>query len=270
MLQLIHCFFKQLLISRDMTSNNCPVCQTEYTENQGAHCSSCGWNLATTLPVQIPTELSQKHLVQQGWAKNLWLKARNQFNIEAFKQSLESSQSLSFPELIKQERLGSSAICPVCQTEYIPTQISQCGTCEWDLTPYPLILGQIPDAFIQKEQAHLHWAKQLWRLYQQQSPLRKELANCKELGDIFYNTDQYNLALERYQRALEIAEQLGDVEQVADVLCNLGNLARVSNRYSDSIELLQRAYQIYNQIGNRLGQANALDYLGYTYYFQSE
>ncbi|GAB4281528.1 MAG: hypothetical protein Fur0025_10110 [Oscillatoriaceae cyanobacterium] len=53
--------------------------------------------------------------------------------------------------------------CPVCETEYIEGQIENCQTCGYDLTPYPLVLGQIPAAFLEKEQKRIAWAKKLWK-----------------------------------------------------------------------------------------------------------
>lgn len=51
----------------------------------------------------------------------------------------------------------------MCDTEYIEGQIENCSTCGYDLTPYPLVLGQIPAAFLEKEQKRIAWAKRLWK-----------------------------------------------------------------------------------------------------------
>lgn len=55
------------------------------------------------------------------------------------------------------------AQCPICQTEYLEGQARYCFTCGWDIIPYPLTFNeQIPEAFLEKEQAKLVWAKQMW------------------------------------------------------------------------------------------------------------
>lgn len=56
--------------------------------------------------------------------------------------------------------------CPICSTEYIEEETTYCLTCGWDLTPYPLTF-QLPEVFIQKEQAKLAWAKEIWQQKQQ-------------------------------------------------------------------------------------------------------
>lgn len=52
--------------------------------------------------------------------------------------------------------------CPVCETTNIEESIKICPTCGYDISPYPLVLGEIPVAFIEKEQQRIAWAKKLW------------------------------------------------------------------------------------------------------------
>ncbi|OKH41617.1 hypothetical protein NIES2101_34070 [Calothrix sp. HK-06] len=59
--------------------------------------------------------------------------------------------------------------CPICQTEYLEGLVN-CSNCGWDLTPYPFTF-QLPQGFIQKEQAKLNWAKAMWKQSQNQATL---------------------------------------------------------------------------------------------------
>lgn len=59
--------------------------------------------------------------------------------------------------------------CPVCQSEYVESEVKSCSVCGWDLTPYPITFaGQIPEDFLKKERAKLAWAKEIWKRYKTQ------------------------------------------------------------------------------------------------------
>ena len=68
--------------------------------------------------------------------------------------------------------------CPVCQQEYIQEEKNNCPNCGWDITPHPLTSpDQTPEAFVQKEQFKLDWAKQVWaRLKLQEEQVKQILA----------------------------------------------------------------------------------------------
>lgn len=75
--------------------------------------------------------------------------------------------------------------CPVCQTEYGLGQVNYCSTCGWDLTSYPPTLGQVPSAFLEKEQAKIAWAREIWaksqaQLSEFQSKLQSQLEQLKQ------------------------------------------------------------------------------------------
>lgn len=57
--------------------------------------------------------------------------------------------------------------CPICNTNYDSEKTNFCVTCGWDLTPYPLTFGGIPDAYLAKERTKIQWAKQNWLKFQQ-------------------------------------------------------------------------------------------------------
>ncbi len=70
--------------------------------------------------------------------------------------------------------------CPVCQTEFTEGEIrKKCPVCDWDLTPDPPTMGQVPEPFRQKIQRTLEWAKNSWtkrqELQSQVSQLQKQL-----------------------------------------------------------------------------------------------
>lgn len=56
--------------------------------------------------------------------------------------------------------------CPVCSTRY-GDSIEDCSLCGWNLQPYSLVVGLVPEVFL-KEKARLNWAKSLWSRVQPQ------------------------------------------------------------------------------------------------------
>ncbi|MGL5193613.1 MAG: hypothetical protein ACRC8Y_08400, partial [Chroococcales cyanobacterium] len=87
------------------------------------------------------------------------------------------------------------AQCPVCQATYVEGEVKNCSTCGWDLTPYPLTLGRIPDSFLRKERAQLSWARNHWRSQSQSKPVDPE------------QTTQAQMQLSQLKTQLELSNQ---------------------------------------------------------------
>ena len=60
------------------------------------------------------------------------------------------------------------------------------------------------------------------------------------------------------QEALAIYRDLGDRLGQANALHYLGNVRRLTGDYPGAVQALQGALAIYRDLGDRLGQANAL------------
>ncbi len=69
-------------------------------------------------------------------------------------------------------------------------------------------------------------------------------------------------ALTRHTAAIQAAQQLGDRLGQAGALNDLGDVRRLAGDYPAAAQALEQALSIYHDLGNRLGQANALTYLG--------
>ena len=52
--------------------------------------------------------------------------------------------------------------CPICETQQ-SEQTKVCTVCGYDLTPYPVVVGQIPLDFLEKEKKRIAWCKELWQ-----------------------------------------------------------------------------------------------------------
>lgn len=68
----------------------CPICNTEYQEEEELSCSSCGWDL-TLLPMtfsEIPVDYLSKLKQNLNWAKKIWQNSQSQASLT--EQELEN------------------------------------------------------------------------------------------------------------------------------------------------------------------------------------
>ena len=105
------------------------------------------------------------------------------------------------------------SVCPICNTNQDSEQTNFCTTCSWDLTPYPLTLGGIPDAYLEKERTKIQWAKQNWQRLQQ-----LETVNIQE-------KDHYTQQIQEQKTQLQIQAE---------------SLERERSDRQEQIDLLQR------------------------------
>jgi hypothetical protein len=80
--------------------------------------------------------------------------------------------------------------CPVCGSQN-PDSSETCSVCGYDLTPYPSVLGEIPEAFLEKERRRVAAAKRVW----EQAQARVAAAEAKQveledrLGEVSRNIE---------------------------------------------------------------------------------
>jgi chromosome segregation ATPase len=116
--------------------------------------------------------------------------------------------------------------CPICQTEYLEGLVN-CSTCGWDLTPY-LFTFQLPEAFIQKEQAKLNWAKAMWKQSQNQATLtHSEVEQLQaQILHLQYQLQQMEINLtlvkqERYKLDEQLKEKLKEIKEQSQLAQDL-------------------------------------------------
>ncbi len=116
--------------------------------------------------------------------------------------------------------------CPICQTEYTEGKANNCTCCDYDLTPYPATIGQIPTPFLEKERVKLAWAIKQWataqtlreQLNQEKSQLQQVLAKLEQVGqapsqDIMKALTQLSAQVADIQHQLQLKSQLEQTEQ---------------------------------------------------------
>jgi len=91
--------------------------------------------------------------------------------------------------------------CPVCNQEYVEGTVNFCTNCGWDLKAYPLVLGKIPELFLEKERAKLEWARQIWAEKQKQNQqgqrCEEQLAIARAIA--YHNQRTINMKSQAFQ-----------------------------------------------------------------------
>ncbi|WP_216894055.1 ATP-binding protein [Nocardia alni] len=82
------------------------------------------------------------------------------------------------------------------------------------------------------------------------------------LGGLLDRDGPWPLACQLHQRAVDVAWDLGDRLGEAGALNNLGAVHRRAGDYDAAVGRLDAALVLYRRLGNRLGEANVLDNLG--------
>ncbi|MEH2033520.1 MAG: tetratricopeptide repeat protein [Nostoc sp.] len=84
-------------------------------------------------------------------------------------------------------------------------------------------------------------------------------------GNQQFNISQYQAAIQSWQKALAIYQELKNRNGQANSLNNLGLAYNQLGQYAKAIELYQQSLAIFRDLGNRNGQANSLMDLGLAY-----
>jgi tetratricopeptide (TPR) repeat protein len=91
---------------------------------------------------------------------------------------------------------------------------------------------------------------------------RAELRLLDRLGMLLYAQGKYAEALRQFQRAVKLAEELGDREAVAISLHHIGNLHYFRGEYGEALQRYEQSLQIAEELGDREGIAGSLHQLG--------
>jgi formylglycine-generating enzyme required for sulfatase activity len=147
--------------------------------------------------------------------------------------------------------------CPVCRTKYAVGKVDNCSLCGWNLQPYSLVLGLVPEVML-KEQTRLEWSQALWasvKFYREQMQqlqlklrdieqvtvqLRSEVEKVKSSRDLFQiNLSQRESDLEHLRLLLEQANQTHD---------NL--LATLQRKESNQANLIYQSERVNQELIN--------------------
>ena len=90
----------------------------------------------------------------------------------------------------------------------------------------------------------------------------EEANTLKAIGDVLQFLDRRDEALERYDTALKLYEQVGDNLGKANTLKAIGDVLQFLKRCDEALERYDTALKLYEQVGDNLGKANTLKAFG--------
>jgi formylglycine-generating enzyme required for sulfatase activity len=111
--------------------------------------------------------------------------------------------------------------CPICKTSNIPESNKFCPTSGYDISPYPLVIGKIPQPFIEKEQQRVAWAKKLWA----ESRAKIAKAKAASIQSKEQSNQQFNQIVSQVEKLTQVQTQLSN--QLAE-LASANMSARLS------------------------------------------
>ncbi len=92
-----------------------------------------------------------------------------------------------------------------------------------------------------------------------------EIRLKKQLGTLFYSTSNYRKAIEYFEKALKIAQEIGDRQSEENNLGNLGSAYRNLGEYQKVFSFYEQALIISKEIGDRQNEARHTKNLGNAY-----
>ena len=97
----------------------------------------------------------------------------------------------------------------------------------------------------------------------------KSIATCN-LGNIYQIQGDMEKALEHYEKALKIDEEIGNKQGIASDLGNMGVIYRIQGDLGKALEHHEKALEIDERIGNKQGIATHLGNIGTVYQIQGD
>ena len=90
------------------------------------------------------------------------------------------------------------------------------------------------------------------------------------IGNIYNIKGESKLAVDYWNKSLEINKSIGNLDQEARVLANFGMFNLNKLNFEKSVEFSKRGYSIFLSLGNKSGQAATQNNLGDTYFLTCE
>ena len=111
----------------------------------------------------------------------------------------------------------------------------------------------------------LQYWEQALSIYRKIGDCQEEAAALGNLGLAYKSLGQYHRAIEFYEQSLEIKWEIGNPQGEATSLNNLGNAYDLLGQFHKAIEFHEQLLEISREMGNPQGEAAALGNLGNAY-----
>ncbi len=124
-----------------------------------------------------------------------------------------------------QSSFASLSQCPVCKTEYNQGKVNRCSVCNWDLTP-------CPEAFVEKHNAQLAWAREMWiNLQAQEKQLHASQSQLEEVkqekarfeGEVLHRLEQLEQAQDKSEPVIwaQMPQEISKVDELEKQLSRI-------------------------------------------------
>ena len=88
------------------------------------------------------------------------------------------------------------------------------------------------------------------------------------IGDIYYDQEDFSKAIDYYKKHLKINQQIGDKERIGFAFNNIGLSYKTQGNFKEALEYFFKSLKIEEEIGNKKGIASAHNNIGIIYYYQ--
>ena len=154
---------------------------------------------------------------------------------------------------------------------YLLSITAQAQTSQDQKTEADKLLEQgIQQAQHSQYQAAIQSWQQALAIYQQIKDRNGEAISLNNLGNAYNYLGQYPKAIEFHQQSLAISREIGDRDGVATSLIGLGNAYNYLGQYPKAIEFYQQSLIIVRDIGDIEGQGLTLSNIGLTLEIQQQ
>ncbi len=109
----------------------------------------------------------------------------------------------------------------------------------------------------------IKYLEESYNLFVELDDKKKIIGSLNNLGNLNNDMMLYDQAMKNFEQSAQLSEQMG--EKFADPLSNIGNIYFKQENYQRAVEFYERALAIEREKNNRLGVLNAVTNLGITY-----
>lgn len=114
-------------------------------------------------------------------------------------------------------------------------------------------------------QTALDYYQRALRIWEEIGNRAGQANTLNNIGMVYNALGQQQMALDYYQQALPIQEEVGDRAGQAATLSNIGTVYNALGQVQTALEYYQRVLPIWEEVGDRAGQATTLNNIGAVY-----
>lgn len=140
--------------------------------------------------------------------------------------------------------------CPVCKTEYTQSEVNRCSVCNWDLKP-------CPEAFVERHNAQLAWAREMWINFQvQEKQFHTSQSQLEEVkqekarfeGKVLHRLEQLEQAQDRSEPVIwaQMSQDTSTVDELEKQLSRIKDQLKGAER--ERQELKSELDQLSSQV----------------------